>query len=744
MYLPHTQTHTLLRRVALLLVAILYGGIYMQAQVQHIENRVFAFADSINQFIKAQKEGTPRLSESMVTLYLRHNMFTQRCGPIVRYLPNMPRLERGRNEYVTEAQLMLQMRPPGEIDCKVIAYHSTNRYLQPERFTSYSRFNFQIYDAKLFIDQLLNPFNRRNSRFYHYCYVFTHLGNGTTATTVRMHIQPRFSNDQLTKGYADVDIKTGAITHFILQFNIQLQHITVNARMGRNGLEQLTPQRMRIVSNFKLLGNKVLETTDLFAHYSFSCPLPHHTEHRDKYDLTQQCWLRIDTTQMITSASYFDAIRPMALRESEKQQFKQHNAPNENDSTFNLPNDPTLADPKVAHQHNTLGKHTQNILLSSHALNLSNDGYAQLKLPAIITPSMLQWSGAKGLSLRTRIKFTLNKNPNISDDVIQFSPVVGYSFKQKQVYWQVPLNLRFWPKKNALLTFEVGGGARSYNNKQAEELRQRLKGMENFDSINNIINHYGFNDYRDNYALCNFTFSPLPGLNITLGSRYHHRVLVDWNNITATMGLSHHLSSLAPSIQIEWTPAQYYYRNNNRCIPLYSHYPTFIAQYERGFGLNRNATYYERIEGDVRYRLPLYALRTLYFRAGIGCYTQRGNNCFIDYDFLRFNYVPQGWTDELTGEFQLLSARWYNESRYYVRCTSTYESPMLALSRIPFISRIVQTERIYFNMLSVHALGFYAEAGYGFSTHLMDIGVFTGMSHDHVFNFGCKIALKSL
>lgn len=102
--------------------------------------------------------------------------------------------------------------------------------------------------------------------------------------------------------------------------------------------------------------------------------------------------------------------------------------------------------------------------------------------------------------------------------------------------------------------------------------------------------------------------------------------------------------------------------------------------------------------------------------------------------------MPQEWSDELSGEFQLLSSRWYNESRYYAHITTSYESPMLFLSRISLLSRVIQKERLYFNVLSVRSLGIYTELGYGISTHLFDAGLFTGISRHNTIKFGCKIA----
>ena len=459
-----------------------------------------------------------------------------------------------------------------------------------------------------------------------------------------------------------------------------------------------------------------------------------------KYDLTQQCVLRIDTTHVNLSAAYFDTIRPVALYDDAEliiAQIMQQQAKTDLSDPISLQKDSTI---HTTDKHAIINEQAKDILLSSHKFNITNNGNANLELPPIITPSMIQWSGNKGLSLRTRLRFNFNKQHNYSDYKIEISPSVGYSFKQKQIYWSTPLLWYCAPAINGKLHFEAGGGARNYNNKQAEELRHKLQGYEHYDSLQNVIDNYGFHDYRDTHLQTDFSLSPMPGIVLTSGFRYHRRTLVEWNDLAKSAGLAHYLSAIGPRIQIEWTPAQYYYRQGKRRIPLYSRSPTFIFCYERGYDLEHGDTHFERIEGDVRFRIALYAMRTLYVRAGGGFFTQRGKDCFLDYDFFRFNYIPQEWSDELSGEFQLLSPRWYNESRYYAHITTSYESPMLFLSRISLLSRAIQKERLYFNVLSVRSLGIYTELGYGISTHLFDAGLFTGISRHNTIKFGCKIA----
>ena len=153
-------------------------------------------------------------------------------------------------------------------------------------------------------------------------------------------------------------------------------------------------------------------------------------------------------------------------------------------------------------------------------------------------------------------------------------------------------------------------------------------------------------------------------------------------------------------------------------------------------------THYERIEADARYRINLYAMRSLFFRLGAGTFSHRGRDCFLDYDYFKFDYLSEGWTDELSGEFQLLDSRWYNESRHYARFTGTYESPMLLLSRFAPLTRWVQTERIYLNLLTVRRLPIYTELGYGISSHLLNLGTFLSIAPDHSVSWGFKFVLR--
>ena len=71
--------------------------VHAQTATPHPERLIFHFADRINALLGNTAHGH-NIDECTTTLYLKHNMFTKRRGPIVRYIPNMPRLERGMHQ----------------------------------------------------------------------------------------------------------------------------------------------------------------------------------------------------------------------------------------------------------------------------------------------------------------------------------------------------------------------------------------------------------------------------------------------------------------------------------------------------------------------------------------------------------------------------------------------------------------------------------------------------------------------
>ena len=170
--------------------------------------------------------------------------------------------------------------------------------------------------------------------------------------------------------------------------------------------------------------------------------------------------------------------------------------------------------------------------------------------------------------------------------------------------------------------------------------------------------------------------------------------------------------------------------------------PVLTVNYERSFkNILKSNLNYERWELDASYKQKVKKLRVMSLRGGLGFYTHRSTDYFVDYNNFRDENLPTGWEDEWTGQFQLLNSQWYNESDYYLRCHFTYDSPLLALSWIPHVGRIIETERIYLSGLSIAHKRPYFEVGYGFTNRFFSTGIFGSILGTEFYQFGFKLTL---
>lgn len=136
-------------------------------------------------------------------------------------------------------------------------------------------------------------------------------------------------------------------------------------------------------------------------------------------------------------------------------------------------------------------------------------------------------------------------------------------------------------------------------------------------------------------------------------------------------------------------------------------------------------------------------MRTLSLRLGSGDYFFNNRNQFLDFNKFRDNNnLPERWNDSWTGDFQLIDRRWYNASDYYIRSNITYESPLLALSWLPWVGSHIRMERFYINNLWVEKFHPYSEFGYGFATKAFSFAAYISTINLKYNHIGCKFALE--
>ncbi len=660
-------------------------------------------------------------------VYIRFQIQTRRRNIGSQFIPGTIRLEKGKNTYIGESSSKFNYSAPGIMDYKNIAFHCTHRRIKEIHHIILSNAFFFLYDPSLMKNKVLSPFHIRNKKYYKYQLDSTYIHENEAYHHIL--IKPRFHNTQLVTGAVTVRQNTGNIAYADLHMNYDMINIRIQANMGKSGVESLLPGTANIEANFSFLKNSISTKLNITYAYtkaellSDSTHIPKKSDEGKRYDLTYLNQLKIDTNLTEYDRHYFDRTRPYPLTPTE-------------DSLYRFSSVDTINRDKHMQNKFFQTETMEDLLLGSHSIKITPKGI--LRLPPLLTPSMFQWS-KRNFSLQTRIGF---KYESYRNRVLNATARLGYNFKEKQFYWKIPLSYIFAPSVLGQIDFEVGNGNRIYSSLQANDIRNAIKNHTDYDTLIHIFDNYNFNYYKDFHSKLNCSFEPLNGIVLTGGLTYHRRSLINWNTTAQESGFTRTYESFAPHLRVTWTPAYYYYLKGKRKVHLYSYWPTFSLDYERAvhwFGSNNE---YEKWEFDVQYKHTSYTLQSLYLRFGFGFYTQQESMYFVDYNHFRYNSLPNGWDDEISGTFQLLDSRWYNESEYYVRLCMAYESPMLALSRIRHLSKYIQKERLYCNTLTVNALKPYMEFGYGISTHALDFALFCAVANGKSTSFGTKFIFK--
>lgn len=690
-------------------------------------------ADSIiARTFRYQQDRNLHIGHIKSLVYTKFHINTDIHNVLLRIIPNTIHLSKGKNHYFGESMALLEYSDLGVANRKVLAFHSTLRRLKELRDVYMTNVSVQVYSPYMISNKLLSPFNRVNRKYYNYKVDTTKVSR--QKGMVWIEFTPRNQNSLLIKGCALVDIVTGKLdsVRFKAIYDNML-HCDVRFKLGKEGIGALLAEKVDFDARYKFAGNKIniavesmvnhIETDE--KHYADSL---RRVRGNDKYNITRLNLLSPDTGSIVRSRDYFTNIRPLPLSVEEDSLLQPREIRVKKDTVED--NSKSIVELSA--------DAIEDMFLDRHNLKLFNNR-AQISIPPILSLSMLQWSGSRGFSIQKRFKFSLQTESGIS---VNLRPKVGYNFKQKLLYWEVPLKMLLFPKNNGGFSLTFGNGNKIYSSLQAKEVREQLKQFSNYDSLLYVFNKYNFNYYKDLFMRSLFYISPKCGMDLKLGMVFHQRKPTNWNREAEFGGMRKYYKSLAPHVEITYTPGMYYYETKKGKVPLRSHCPTFRGSYERGVNWLDCKNRYEKMEFDCSHRFEIGKVSALYLRGGCGFFTNRKEMYFVDYDNFLFHDMPAGWDDDMTGEFHLLDRRFYNESNYYALLGASYDTPMLLLGKLPLVSRAITRERIYFNTVCLHALNPYVECGYGVATSMFDGALFVGAGNATEFKFGAKISLR--
>ena len=357
--------------------------------------------------------------------------------------------------------------------------------------------------------------------------------------------------------------------------------------------------------------------------------------------------------------------------------------------------------------------------------HLANSHYVEterghVKVWPVINPSYLSYSQSKGISYKMRLGASYDLS---TSSRIEFSPQAGYNFRLGQFFYSLPVNFSYDKHREGRLEMVLGNGNRIGNGVVADGLGHLPE-----DSLAALPEDVA--EYTDQYLSLSNSLLLWPWLRLKTGIVYHRRKAV-WTDIIERLGYDTQYNTFSPSISLTLTP----WKSNNS--------PVLSVNYERAIkGVWHSNIDYERWEADLSWRHALSALRTLRLRIGGGFYSRRKARHFVDFSNFRNNYLPGGWGDEWSGDFQLLDSRLYNESDHYLRANASYESPFMVTSWLPFVGRYVSNECFYLNTLLSGEVHPYTEVGYAFTTRFFSSCVFASFEKWHYREIGTKFTVE--
>ena len=628
-------------------------------------------------------------------VYIKHLYQTHQRNFTLWCVPSMYAIARGQRAFVSEQYSRLTFKEDGKLDNRRQVYYTTiphNRRTMP---TLLEFITPRIYDETIYGDHILSPFNHYNRVFYHYT------TDSIDGKLDSISFRPRYvNNTQLVKGKAIVERSTGRVIEAEMNGEFDMMHFQTKTVQGGWGSRTLLPKFCRTNVYFKFLGNHISSVFE----GSYDCPvtLP-------------------DSVNVRGNRQLIDSVRPYDLSPEEAAIYHYRDSLRASRAPADTVDTDTMMQQPVKRKHNYLRdiaweKLGESLIRSLKASN--EDGY--VRLSPIINPQYFSYSRRKGFSYR----FKLGARYNLSNDVsLGMNTRFGYNFKQRKFYFNLPLRLDYsYRNRDAYAEVAWGSGNRIYNNTVIEELKRH-----DHNPYDEKVYQEQKLDQFDDWNMRLVNYLPLNNrLAIEGGIVFHQRKAVNKTGMRE-LAMPTEYRSLAPMLSVKTRP----WRKG----------PLFTFDYERGL-TGKNYLDYERWEIDASLKHRMHRLQTLNLRVGTGFYTRRDKNFFMDYSNFRDENLPEGWDDDWSGNFQLLDAHVYNMSKYYMRGNISFESPLMALSFVPFAGRYIERERIYLSSLSVAHTRLYSELGYGFTCRYFSMGFFASFLNTQFQETGAKFTFE--
>ena len=638
--------------------------------------------DILQRIYTYQKALTPMIDSLEDNVYAKLRFKVRKRNYALQFIPSMYSISKGPTDYIRESYTKVLFHDAHHYDFDSRIVSSTIRRDRNAMSPLLDYMTPNIYDVALYDGHMLSPFNRHNRRYYRF------EEKQLTDSTTWLEFRPKFYNTQLVNGYAIVETATGRIIITTLNGEYDMISFRTHIEQGDEGGKSLMPKRCSTVGTFKFMGNRISALFD--ANYDCPITLP-------------------DSAGTLSSRDMMDMIRPVPLSLKDQEIYEAY--------------DSLMAADKAAEKADTIPKKEnlwKKIFWDTIGDNLitpleAESKDASISLSPIINPLYLSYSDSRGLryKMKLRTRYTFNTYRYLT-----FNPTFGYSFKQQQFYFTAPIRMTYNPKRNGYAEVVWGNGNRISNSSVKDVLAEEYPDSIDWDNTD-------LDKFKDNYIQVFNNIMLFDWFDVETGIIFHHRGAID-KALMREFDMPVSYRSFAPVLGLKF-------------LPWLNRGPLIAINYERAIkGILGSDLDYERWEIDAQWKKKIPGLRVLNLRAGGGFYTDK-ENFFVDYLNFRDENLPEGWDDNWSGDFQLLSRSEYNRSDFYIRGNISYETPMMFATWIPYLGKFIEKERFYLSGVQLEHSRFYYELGYGFTNRYISVGAFASFRNTRFDSIGLSV-----
>lgn len=669
------------------------------------------------------EDGKYAVESLYADLYVKEKVQAERKNLLLNLIPDMTRFDRREQCYLAELFYKVHYIHNTLPDVKRVTTLSTFRHSSGEMDLVQSFMVPNVYGRYLFKAEHLSPLYYKNRKYYEFEVDSSYLPPGHT----KIDFRAVYDNVLLlSEGWIVIDDSDGMPVTFYGKGRNEQCRFSIECNMGSSASERALVKTIDLSVDYVFAFNKLSIDANAEFDYTRIQPMPRDGELERKLDITPES----DGVASSLNGDRLEYVR------------SHRRAPlSAEDSLFYISKGVLKGDEalKVEKEEAGRDKSIKDILwqvgdgaISNHRLAW---GSSDLRIYPLIRPSHLSYNSSRGITY----KFSMNFRTRFSkNSILNVRPVLGYSMKLKEFYWSIRGALTFLPMKRASFTFDIGRGSSSYNNLMLDVINAIPADSLDLDNVPSVY-------YRDFHVKPNFMIEIVNGLELNAGVNFYLRTMKNDLKIMEFNGieLRREYKQVAPHMRITWHPGMYYYIDDGRKVNLGSDKPRFSLDVEQGVkGVLGSVGEYTRAEVDIQYKYRVTPGGALYMRMGAGGYFHTDNIYFVNYNFLKDNYMPIDDNEDFAGEFHMLDRVWYNSANKYARINVSYESPFILLQKLIPSAWFIKNEGLYAGILFISHLNPYTEYGYSIDTPYVNIGVFAGFEKASFHKIGVELSFS--